>query len=101
MKKIISLVLVLIMVLPFAGCSKKNIEKIPDLETIITMDEGDINSFLPGYKIEQLKEAWGAPDDSGASESVWCLNDVRLVVHYNWHGKVVVAGIETPTDTEK
>ena len=98
MKKIMSLILVLAMVMAFAGCGKKDIEKIPSLETIITMDEGDINSVLPGYTIDQLEETWGAPNNSSENESVWYLNDMRLIVNYNWLGKVVVCGLEEAPD---
>ena len=94
MKRIISFVLVLVMVLAFAGCGKKYIEKIPSLETIITMDEGDINSVLPGYTIDQLKEAWGAPNDSDMNNCMWYLSDVRVTVSYNNFGKVVSCGLD-------
>ena len=100
MKKITLLALVLVMVLVFAGCGTKDIEKIPSLETIITMDEGDINSVLPGYTIDQLKEAWGAPNDSIVNESVWYFNEIRLIVNNNWLGKVVVCGLEEATTDE-
>ena len=98
MKKIMSLILILVMVMAFAGCGKKDIEKIPSLETIITMDEGDINSALSGYTIDQLEETWGAPNNSSENESVWYLNDMRLIVNYNWLGKVVVCGLEEAPD---
>ena len=98
MKKIMSLILILVMVMAFAGCGKKDIEKLPSLETIITMDEGDINSVLPGYTIDQLEETWGAPNNSSENESVWYLNDMRLIVNYNWLGKVVVCGLEEAPD---
>lgn len=100
MKKITLLALVLVMVLVFAGCGTKDIEKIPSLETIITMDEGGINSVLPGYTIDQLKEAWGAQNDSSVNESVWYLNETRLIVNNNWLGKVVVCGLEEATTDE-
>ena len=100
MKKILATILVLIMVLAFAGCGKKDSEKIPDLETVFTMDEGDINSVLPGYTIDQLKEAWGAPKDSDVDESVWYLNDMRLIVNCNWLGEVVVCGLEKTTSDD-
>lgn len=94
MKKVLTIVLVLVMVLAFAGCGKKSIENIPSLETIMTMDEGDVNSVLPGYTIDQLKEAWGAPNDSDEQTDVWYLNDMRLIVNCNWLGEVVVCGLE-------
>lgn len=100
MKKIMSLILILVMVMAFAGCEKKDIEKIPSLETIITMDEGDINSVLPGYTIEQLKEAWGVPNDSCEQTDVWYLNDMRLIVNCNWLGEVVVCGLEEAATDE-
>ena len=94
MKKVLSVILIVAMILPIAGCGKKNAETIPSLQTIITMDEGDINSVLPGYTIDQLKEAWGAPNDSGEQTDVWYLNDMRLIVNCNWLGEVVVCGLE-------
>ena len=94
MKKVLSIVLVLAMVLAFAGCGKKSIENIPSLETIMTMDEGDVNSILPGYTIDQLKEVWGAPNDNDMNASMWYLNDMRLIVNCNWLGEVVVCGLE-------
>lgn len=102
MRKILSIVLVLVMVLAFVGCGKKNIEKISSLETIITMDEGDINSVLPGYTIDQLKEAWGTPSDSDKEKSVWYLNDMKLIAYNNWLGEIVVCGLEKiePAKTE-
>ena len=100
MKKGLSIILALVIILSVAGCGKKDIEKISDLEHIITMDEGDRNSLLSGYKMDQLKEAWGEPNDSGINESVWYFKDMRLIVNDNWIGEVVVCEVEKLSETE-
>ena len=100
MKKIMSLILILATTFALNGCGKKNIEKIPSLETIITMDEGDINTVLSGYTIEQLKEVWGTPNDSDMNESVWYLNNMCLIVSDNWLGEVVVCSLDESTTGE-
>lgn len=101
MKKTLTIVLALVMVVALVGCGKKNIEKILSLEKAITMDEGDINSVLPGYTLDQLKEAWGTPDDSGEEKGIWYLNDMRLIVNCNWLGEVVVCGLEKSSQGQK
>lgn len=98
MKKLIVLSLALVLTISLAGCGKNNIEKLPSLETIAEMDEGDVNSILPGYKIDQLKEAWGAPNDSDEQTNVWYLGDVRLIVNTNWLGEVTVCGLDKAPD---
>ena len=101
MKKLIVLSLALVLTTSLTGCGKNNIEKLPSLETIVEMDEGDINSVLPGYKIEQLKEAWGTPNDSDEQTNVWYLDDMRLIVNTNWLGEVVVCGLEKANQGQK
>ena len=47
------------------------------------MSEADVNSLLPGYHIDQLREVWGKPDTSENSTACWKLgNDTTLVVSY-------------------
>ena len=94
MKKLIIILLTVVLMMSLIACGKKNVEKLPNLETIVEMDEGDVNSILPGYTIDQLKEAWGASNDSDEQTDVWYLNDMRLVVNHNWLGEVVVCGLE-------
>ena len=100
MKKIIIISLSLVLIMSLTACGKNNIEKLPNLETIVEMDEGDVNSILPVYTIDQLKEAWGTPNDSGEQTDVWYFDDMRLIVNSNWFGKVVVCGLEK-VDTDE
>ena len=47
------------------------------------MSEADVNSLLPGYHINQLREIWGKPDTSENSTACWKRgNDTTLVVSY-------------------
>ena len=51
------------------------------------MSEADVNSLLPGYHIDQLREVWGKPDSSENSTACWKLgNDTTLVVSYKNNG---------------
>ena len=51
------------------------------------MSEADVNSLLPGYHIDQLREIWGKPDTSENSTACWKRgNDTTLVVSYKNNG---------------
>ena len=49
---------------------RKNTDNLPTLTAIAEMSEAEVNSFLPGYKINQLTTVWGEPDASGRRSPV-------------------------------
>ena len=59
------------------------------------MSEADVNSLLPGYHIDQLREVWGKPDNSENSTACGKLgNDTTLVVSYKNNGIVSICGLK-------
>ena len=59
------------------------------------MSEADVNSLLPGYHINQLREICGKPDTSENSTACWKRgNDTTLVVGYNNNGIVAIGGLK-------
>ena len=39
--------------------NRKSNDNLPTLTAIAEMSEADVNSLLPGYHIDQLREVWG------------------------------------------
>ncbi len=91
----ILLVLVICVVLWFVGYfSYKSYDNIPSMSNVATMEEADINSLLPGYRIEQLIEVWGEPETMNANEAIWRLSDdICLRVNFKNNGKIAVCGL--------
>ncbi len=58
------------------------------------MGEADVNSILPGYNIDQLKEVWGKPNTSEDGTAYWKIGDVTLVVNYKNNGVVAICGLK-------
>ena len=59
------------------------------------MSEADVNSLLPGYHIDQLREVWGKPDTRENSTAWWKLgNDTNLVVSYKNNDIVAIWGLK-------
>lgn len=93
------LLVVLVSVWLYGYHSRKSNDNLPALAAIVKMEEADVNSILPGYNIEQLREVWGEPVQSSANEDVWqAEDDTFLVVNYNNLGEVVVCGLENEAD---
>ena len=71
MKKKLSVIAVIILVLAicvsawfYGYYNHKSNDNLPTLAAIAEMSEADVNSLLPGYHIDQLREVWGKPDTS-------------------------------------
>ena len=101
MKKLLTIVLVIILLATisisawFYGYhNRKSTDNLPALTAIVQMSESDVNSLLPGYKIQQLREVWGEPDHSEDSSASWILGDITLVVNYKNNGIVVICGLK-------
>lgn len=99
--------IILIILLAVAVCvpiwfygyfNHKSNDNLPTLMAISEMSESDINSLLVGYKINQLREVWEAPNYSEDSIDSWQIGDVTLVVSYKNNGVVVVCGLENRSD---
>ena len=106
MKKPLSILLAIIL-LATIGVSawlygyhyRKSNDNLPALTAIAHMSESDVNSLLPGYKIQQLREVWGEPDHSEDSSASWILGDITLVVNYKNNGIVVICGLKDSSGT--
>lgn len=90
-------------VLAFAICAlvwfygyynHKSNDNLPALTAISEMSEAEVNSLLPGYKITQLKEVWGTPDDDRGAAAIWEIGNVTLIVNYKNNGVIAVCGLK-------
>ena len=78
MKKKLSVIAVIILVLAicvsawfYGYYNHKSNDNLPTLAAIAEMSEADVNSLLPGYHIDQLREVWGKPDTSENGTACW------------------------------
>ena len=102
MKKKLSVMAVIILVLAicvsawfYGYYNRKSNDNLPTLTAIAEMSEADVNSLLPGYHIDQLREVWGKPDTSENSTACWKRgNDTTLVVSYKNNGIVAICGLK-------
>lgn len=101
MKKKLSIVLVIILAVAmgvavwFYGYYNRNSnDNLPALSAIAEMSESDVNSLLPGYNINQLREVWGEPDFSEDGTDSWQTGNVTLIVHYKNNGVVAICGLK-------
>ena len=82
MKKVLSIVLVLIFLLCLMGCSNK--EKIPSISEVSQMEYSEVNEVLSGKDIQKVRDAWGEPAESDGKEDVWQLDESMLIeIAYN------------------
>ena len=58
------------------------------------MSEAEVNSLLPGYKINQLTTVWGEPDTSEENTVSWKIGDATLIVNYKNNGVVAICGLK-------
>ena len=89
MKKKLSIVLAIILIVAvgvaawfFGYYNRKSNDNLPALTTIAEMSESDVNSLLPGYHIDQLREVWGKPDTSEDGTVCWKIGDTTLIMSY-------------------
>ena len=81
-------------------CMKKKLSVMAVIILVLAiccaeMSEADVNSLLPGYHIDQLREVWGKPDTSENSTACWKHgNDTTLVVSYKNNGIVAICGLK-------
>jgi len=69
--------------------SNKSNDNLPTLASVATMDEAAVEKLLLGYRKIQLREVWKEPDETGASEDVWIIDEkTALVVNYSEKDKV-------------
>ena len=96
-KWLVALVVMLsVVLLCCTGCSLgKSTARLPALEELSGMSEADVNSLLPGYRMEQLIEVWGEPDVDEPNGARWRIGDVTLTVSYRPDGVVAVCGLKT------
>ena len=79
--------------------NRKSNDNLPALTAIAEMSESDVNSLLPGYKINQLREVWGEPDYSEDGIDRWQIGKITLVVNYKNNGVVAICGLKNETGT--
>lgn len=73
---------------------QKNTDNLPALTAIAEMSEAEVNSLLPGYKLNQLKSVWGEPDTSEDNAVTWEIGDIALIVNYKNNGVVAICGLK-------
>jgi len=78
----------------FGYYNRKSNDNLPALTTIAEMSESDVNSLLPGYKINQLREVWGEPNSSEDGTDSWQIGNVTLIVNYKNNGVVAMCGLK-------
>ena len=101
MKKKLSIVLATILIVAvgvavwfYGYYNRKSNDNLPALTAIAEMSESDVNSLLPGYKINQLREVWGEPDSSDDGIDSWQIGSVTLIVNYKNNGVVAICGLK-------
>ena len=102
MKKKLSVIAVTILVLAicvstwfYGYYNRKSNDNLPTLTAIAEMSEADVNSLLPGYHIDQLREVWGKPDTSENGTIYWKIDDdATLVVSYKNNGIVAICELK-------
>ena len=107
MKKKLSVIAVIILILAicvsawfYGYYNHKSNDNLPTLAAIAEMSEADVNSLLPGYHIDQLREVWGKPDTSENGTACWKIgNDTILVVSYKNNGIVAICGFKDDSGT--
>ena len=107
MKKKRSVIAVIILVLAicvsawfYGYYNHKSNDNLPTLAAIAEMSEADVNSLLPGYHIDQLREVWEKPDTSENGTACWKIgNDTILVVSYKNNGIVAICGLKDDSGT--
>lgn len=91
------ILVILVSVWLYGYHNRKSNDNLPSLTAIAQMDEAKVNSILPGYHIEQLREVWGKPDKSSNNEDLWKIDDKILIVNYNNLDEVVICGLKNET----
>ena len=84
MKKKLSVMTVIILALAicvsawfYGYYNRKSNDNLPTLTAIAEMSEADVNSLLPGYHIDQLREVWGKPGHNNGLTGI-CPAQIRL-----------------------
>lgn len=71
-------------------------DNLPNLTSIATIDEAEVNELLVGYRKIQLREIWNEPGEANSNEDVWIINKkTALIVSYSNKDKVVVCEFST------
>ena len=85
MKKVLSIVLVLIFLLGLFGCSGK--DKIPSISEVSQMNYSEVNEALTGKDIQMIRATWGDPVERDGKEDVWQTDESMLLfITYNDNG---------------
>ena len=103
MKKKVPVLLVVLAIMAFGILTwfygyynNKSNDNLPNLTSIATMNEAEVNELLVGYRKIQLREIWNEPDETNSNEDVWITNErTALIVSYSNKDKVVVCGFST------
>lgn len=101
MKKKITVVFIILAVIVgtvfawrVAYSMRKSNDNLPALAALAEMTESEVNSLLPGYKINQLKEVWGEPDFSEGNTAQWQTGNLTLIVNFKNNGVVAICGLK-------
>ena len=62
--------------------NRKSNDNLPNLTSIVQMDEAEVNKIVCGYRREQLADVWGNPDESSSMEDIWVIESDITPVSY-------------------
>ena len=103
MKKKVKIVIIILLIVVLAVCAwfigyhtRKSQDNLPSLESIVEMDEADINDLLVGYRNYQLDDVWEGPDIKSDNTWIWKIDEhTQLQVSCNNKDKVVVCSLDS------
>ena len=108
MKKKVKIVIIILLIVVLAVCAwfigyhtRKSQDNLPSLESIVEMDEADINDLLVGYRNYQLDDVWEDPDIKSENTWIWKIDEhTQLQVSCNNKDKVVVCSLDSVFQAE-
>lgn len=78
-------IMMVISLLAWGNLHQRNVDRLPPLNQIAEMtDEAELNDSITHFTKQELRIAWGAPNENSRMEDVWYINEnTKLVVNYH------------------
>ena len=78
-------IVMVISLLAWGNLHQRNVDRLPPLNQIAEMtDEAELNDSITHFTKQELRIAWGAPNENSRMEDVWYINEnTKLVVNYH------------------